>query len=132
MSNTPSDLLYAETHEWLRVDGNGIGYIGISDFAQEQLGDIVYVELPDVGIDIVQGEEVAVVESVKAASDIYSPVSGTVVEINEALNDNPEIVNEDVYGRGWFFAVEMFDRDATDHLLSPDDYDAVCDAEQGD
>lgn len=132
MSNTPSDLLYAETHEWLRVDENGIGYIGISDFAQEQLGDIVYVELPDVGTDIVQGEEAAVVESVKAASDIYSPVSGTVVEINEALNDNPEIVNEDVYGRGWFFAVEMFDPDATDHLLSPDDYDAVCDGEQGD
>ena len=130
MSNTLADLLYAKTHEWLRVDENGIGHIGISDFAQEQLGDIVYVELPEVGTDIVQGEECAVVESVKAASDIYSPVSGTVVEINEVLNDNPEAVNEDVYGRGWFFAVKMYDADATDHLLSAEDYDAVCNAER--
>ena len=130
MSNTPLDLLYAETHEWVRVDENGIGYVGISDYAQEQLGDIVYVELPDVGTEVVQGEETAVVESVKAASDIYSPVSGTVVEINEALTDNPEVVNEDVYGRGWFFAIQLFDPDATDHLLNAEDYEAICLDEQ--
>ena len=132
MSNSPSDRLYAKTHEWLRVDENGLGYVGISDFAQEQLGDIVYVELPDVGIEVVLGEETAVVESVKAASDIYNPVSGTVVEINEALTNNPEILNEDVYNRGWFYAIQLFDADGTDHLLSAKDYDAVCLDEQED
>jgi glycine cleavage system H protein len=119
MSNLPDELKYAKTHEWARLEQDGTVRVGISDFAQEQLGDVVFVELPDVGRQVEIGEAVAVVESVKAASDIYSPVRGQVVEINEALADAPESINEDAY-RAWLFRVKADD---------PSDLDALLDAE---
>src|SRR5271155_4270648 len=106
MSNVPEDLKYAETHEWLRVEGEN-ATIGISDHAQAELTDIVYVELPAVGARAEAGKAVAVVESVKAASDIYSPVSGTVTEVNTALASNPALVNTDPYGQGWLFKLKI-------------------------
>lgn len=104
--NVPDDLRFAESHEWLRMDGENAS-IGISDHAQEELTDIVYVELPQVGDALQAGHPAAVVESVKAASDIYSPISGTVTEINEALGSNPALVNTDPYGEGWLFRVKI-------------------------
>lgn len=101
--NIPSDLKYAASHEWLKDDGT----VGISDFAQDQLGDVVYVELPEVGREVKVGETVAVVESVKTASDIYSPASGTIVAVNDALNSAPEQVNGDAYGEGWLFKLDV-------------------------
>lgn len=122
MSEIPGDLKFLKSHEWARVEGNGRVTIGISDHAQGLLGDLVYVELPNVGDTVEVGNGAAVVESVKAASDVYSPVSGTVVEVNSALNDKPETINEDAYGDGWIFVVEISDADQLNELLSPDDY----------
>ena len=120
MSEVPTELKYTSSHEWLRVEDDGLITVGISDHAQELLGDLVFVELPEVGIDYVAGDECCVVESVKAASDVYMPVSGEVVEINEALSDEPEIINSSPYDNGWLFKVkptadelaEMMDADA--------------------
>lgn len=124
--NIPSDLKYAETHEWARA-GKGkdkdIVTVGISDYAQEELTDIVYVDLPKVGDEVEAGSDCAVVESVKAASDIYSPVTGKVVEINQAIVDNPGLVNEDPYGKGWFFKVKIKDPAELDDLMSDTDYE---------
>jgi glycine cleavage system H protein len=120
MSEVPTELKYTSSHEWLRVEEDGLITVGISDHAQELLGDLVFVELPEVGIDYVAGDECCVVESVKAASDVYMPVSGEVVEVNEALSDEPEIINSSPYDNGWLFKVkpsanelaEMMDADA--------------------
>lgn len=122
MSEIPGDLKFLKSHEWARVEGNGRVTVGISDHAQGLLGDLVYVELPGVGDTVQAGNAAAVVESVKAASDVYSPVSGTVLEVNEALADKPETINEDAYGEGWLFVVEMSEPEQVNELLGPDDY----------
>ncbi|WP_077338811.1 glycine cleavage system protein GcvH [Pseudocolwellia agarivorans] len=124
MSNVPSELKYATTHEWVRNDGNGIVTVGITEHAQELLGDMVFVELPDVDDEIGTGDDVAVAESVKAASDIYAPITGTVVEINEELEDSPELVNSDAYGEGWLFKVKVADESELDSLLDAEGYTA--------
>ena len=129
MSEIPGDLKFLKSHEWARVEGNGRVTVGISDHAQGLLGDLVYVELPNVGDAVEAGNAVAVVESVKAASDVYSPVSGKVVEVNAALADKPETINEDAYGEGWLFVVEASDADQLAELLSPDDYAELIEGE---
>ena len=122
MSEIPGDLKFLKSHEWARVEGNGRVTVGISDHAQGLLGDLVYVELPNVGDTVEAGNACAVVESVKAASDVYAPVSGKVIEVNAALADKPETINEDAYGDGWIFVVQPDDADQLNELLSPDDY----------
>ena len=122
MSEIPGDLKFLKSHEWARVDGDGKVTVGISDHAQGLLGDLVYVELPNVGDSVQAGTACAVVESVKAASDVYSPVTGKVVEVNAALSDKPETINEDAYGEGWIFVIEAEEPDQLNELLSPDDY----------
>ena len=117
MSEIPPDLKYASTHEWVRMEADGTATVGITDHAQEQLGDLVFVELPEVGAHYAAGDACAVVESVKAASDIYAPISGTVVEVNEALEESPQLVNEDPYGDGWLFRLEPSDPSELDGLL---------------
>ena len=123
----PGDLKFLKSHEWVRVEGDGRATIGISDHAQGLLGDLVYVELPEVGDEIVANTACAVVESVKAASDVYAPVSGKVVEVNAALSDTPETINEDAFGEGWLFVIEFSDTDQLDELLAPDDYQQLID-----
>ena len=125
MSEIPGDLKFLKSHEWARVEDSSHVTVGISEHAQSLLGDLVYVELPSVGDKVTMGNGAAVVESVKAASDVYSPVSGTVTAVNEALTDKPETINEDAYGEGWLFTVEIDDADQLNDLLSPDDYDAL-------
>ncbi|HEX5961934.1 MAG TPA: glycine cleavage system protein GcvH [Rhodanobacteraceae bacterium] len=122
MSEIPGDLKFQKSHEWVRVEDNGQARVGISDHAQELLGDLVYVELPKVGDRIEAGAGCAVVESVKAASDVYAPVSGEVTAVNEMLADKPETINEDAFGEGWLFVVKLDDPDELDALLGPDDY----------
>lgn len=122
MSEIPGDLKFLKSHEWARVEGNGRVTVGISDHAQGLLGDLVYVELPEVGADAKAGEQIAVVESVKAASDVYSPISGKVIEVNSALSDKPETINEDAYGEGWMFVVELTNAEELNELLDPDAY----------
>ena len=122
MNEIPGDLKFLKSHEWARVEGDGKVTVGISDHAQGLLGDLVYVELPNVGDRVEAGNACAVVESVKAASDVYSPITGKVVEVNAALSDKPETINEDAYGDGWIFVVEAEEPDQLNELLSPDDY----------
>ncbi len=122
MSEIPGDLKFLKSHEWARVEGSNRVTVGISDHAQGLLGDLVYVELPAVGDSVQAGVGAAVVESVKAASDVYSPVSGTVVEVNEAVTDKPETINEDAYGDGWLYVVELSEPEQLNDLLGPDDY----------
>jgi glycine cleavage system H protein len=129
MSEIPGDLRFLKSHEWARVEDNGQVTVGISDHAQGLLGDLVYVELPEVGDDVTAGAAVAVVESVKAASDVYSPVSGKVVAVNAALADKPETINEDAYGEGWILVVQPEDADQLNELLSPDDYTELLEGE---
>lgn len=124
-SEIPGDLKFLKSHEWVRIEGDGRATVGISDHAQGLLGDLVYVELPAVGDDVEAGNACAVVESVKAASDVYAPVSGKVVAVNEALADKPEIINEDAFGEGWLFVVEMSSPEQVNELLSADDYAAT-------
>ena len=123
MSNIPSHLQYTESHEWVSTEDNGNTRIGISDHAQEALGDLVFVELPVVGDDISQGDPCAVVESVKAASDIYAPVSGTVVAVNEELESDPALINADPYGDGWLFELELTDAEELDGLKDAETYE---------
>ncbi|MCD9086276.1 glycine cleavage system protein GcvH [Stenotrophomonas sp. SY1] len=130
MSEIPGDLKFLKSHEWARAEGNGRVTVGISDHAQGLLGDLVYVELPGVGDTVQAGNAAAVVESVKAASDVYSPVSGTVVEVNEALTDKPETINEDAYGDGWLFVVELAEPEQLNDLLGPDDYAQMLEDEE--
>ncbi|WP_313553673.1 glycine cleavage system protein GcvH [Stutzerimonas nitrititolerans] len=128
MSDLPSDLRYASSHEWARLEADGSVSVGISDHAQQALGDVVYVELPEVGQQLQASQQAGVVESVKAASDIYAPVSGEVIAVNEQLADTPELVNNEPYG-SWFFRLQPSDPAELDKLLSADAYKAVCDAE---
>lgn len=128
MSDLPSDLRYASSHEWARLEADGSVSVGISDHAQQALGDVVYVELPEVGQQLQAGQQAGVVESVKAASDIYAPVSGEVIAVNEQLADTPELVNNEPYG-SWFFRLQPSDPAELNKLLSADAYKAVCDAE---
>lgn len=125
MSEIPGDLKFLKSHEWARVEDSGEVTVGISEHAQSLLGDLVYVELPAVGDKVTVGAAAAVVESVKAASDVYSPVSGTVTSVNEALNDKPETINEDAYGEGWLFTLAIDDADQLNDLLTPDEYAAL-------
>lgn len=129
MSNIPSELKYAPSHEWVRNDGNGTYTVGISEHAQELLGDMVFVELPEVGDVVDAGEDCAVAESVKAASDIYAPISGEIVAINEELEDSPETVNNDVYGDGWLFRIKASDESEVDNLLDAEGYAHTIDEE---
>lgn len=122
MSNIPSELKYATSHEWVRNEGDGTVTVGITEHAQELLGDMVFVELPDVGDAISTGDDVAVAESVKAASDIYAPITGEVVEVNEDLEDSPELVNSDAFGDGWMFKVKLDDSSELDALLDAEGY----------
>ncbi|MDE0661215.1 MAG: glycine cleavage system protein GcvH [Gammaproteobacteria bacterium] len=124
----PDDVRYAPSHEWARIDDDLVT-VGISDFAQQSLGDVVYVELPQVGDEVGAGTEACVVESVKAAADVYAPVSGTVVAVNEMLEEAPEMVNQDPYGDGWFFKVEPTDIEELDELLDADGYEQHCESE---
>jgi glycine cleavage system H protein len=127
MSLTPSELKYASSHEWARREEDGSVTVGISDHAQDALGDVVFVELPEVGDILAAGEEAGVVESVKAASDIYAPISGEVLAVNEQLEDEPETVNSDPYNDGWFFRLQPSDASELDALLSAEDYQSQCD-----
>ena len=122
MSNIPSELKYTTTHEWVRNEGNGIVTVGITEHAQELLGDMVFVELPEVGAAVCPGDDVAVAESVKAASDIYAPVTGEIVEVNEALESSPELVNSDAFGEGWMFKIKLEDAAELDTLLDAEGY----------
>ena len=122
MSNIPSHLQYTESHEWVSKEDNGNARIGISDHAQEALGDLVFVELPVIGDEISQGDQCAVVESVKAASDIYAPVSGKVVAINEELDEDPALINADPYGDGWLFELELHDSEELEGLKDAETY----------
>ena len=119
-----SEIRFTEDHEWAQKEGDVIT-VGITDYAQSQLGDIVYVELPDVGRTVDQGEETAVVESVKAAGDVKSPVTGEIVEVNDVLNDEPELVNQDPVNEGWFFKIKMMEPDQFDALQDSDSYDKL-------
>ncbi|HLS06404.1 MAG TPA: glycine cleavage system protein GcvH [Bacillota bacterium] len=121
--NLPEELKYSKEHEWVRQEGNK-AYIGITDFAQSELGDIVFVELPEEGDDIEANEEFGSVESVKTVSELYSPVSGTVVEVNEELEDSPEHVNDSPYEDAWMIVIEMSDESELDDLLTADEYKA--------
>ena len=124
MADIPNNLKFLESHEWARVEEDGTVTVGISDHAQELLGDIVFVELPEVGKEISQSADIAIVESVKAASDVYSPLSGEVTEINEALNDNPEIINSSPYDDGWFFKIRPQDISEMEKLLDAGAYES--------
>ncbi len=129
MSNIPTELRYTASHEWIRREEDGSYTVGISEHAQELLGDMVFVELPEVGDTLSAGDDCAVAESVKAASDIYAPLSGEVLAVNETLEDSPELVNSDAFGDGWFFRVMPSDESELDNLLDADDYQAVIDDE---
>ncbi|RME35321.1 MAG: glycine cleavage system protein GcvH [Gammaproteobacteria bacterium] len=131
MSNVPEDLRYTESHEWVALQEDGTVRVGITDYAQQQLGDLVYVELPEVGQNFVSGAECAVVESVKSASDLYMPVSGEIVSVNEELADSPELINQDPYGQGWIFEVQPTDPGELDGLLDADGYRELIEGEAG-
>ena len=123
MSNIPVELKYAKTHEWARTNDDGSVTVGISDSAQDQLGDMVFIEVPEVGATVTAEEACAVVESVKAASDVYAPIGGEIVEVNEDLADSPETVNEDAYGEGWIFRIEPADAGEIGALMDAEAYE---------
>lgn len=127
--NIPNELLYTKTHEWAKKINNKEVIVGITDYAQQQLKDVVFVELPSVGKETKSGTPCAVVESVKAAYDIYSPVSGKVSKINPKVQEKPQLVNEDPYGDGWFFQIEISDPNELNNLLTPDQYQSICQSE---
>lgn len=122
MSEIPTDLRFSESHEWVSAEEDGVVKVGITDHAQSQLGDLVFVELPEEGASVGQGDSCAVVESVKAASDIYSPVTGEIVAINETVVESPELVNSDPYGDGWLFSVRLEDPDEIEGLMDAERY----------
>ena len=128
MNETPSDLKFLDSHEWIKEDENTV-IVGISDHAQSELGEVVFVELPAVGDEFVSGDEAAVVESVKAASEVYTPLSGEVIEVNEALEENPELVNTSPYEDGWFFKLKVSDENlgSTDSLMTAEEYSSMLD-----
>ena len=125
MAEIPNNLKFLDSHEWARLEEDGTVTVGISDHAQGLLGDIVFVELPDTGKIINKQDDIAIVESVKAASDVYSPLSGEVVSVNEALNDNPELINSSPYNDGWFFKIKPQNNDELEDLLDAEDYEKV-------
>ena len=129
MSKTPANLKYTKSHEWVKTLPDGSVQIGITDHAQELLGDLVFIELPAVGKDITAGKECAVVESVKAASDVYAPISGKVLEVNSKIGDAPETLNKDAYGDGWMFRLQPADKAEIDKLLDAKAYEALVAAE---
>ena len=122
MSNIPSDLRYATSHEWVRPEGEGVFTIGITEHAQDLLGDMVFLDLPDVGDEFAAGDDAAVAESVKAASDVYAPIGGEIIAVNEDLEDSPELVNSDPYGDGWMFKIKADDPSEVDGLLDAEGY----------
>ncbi len=124
MSNIPVDLKYAKTHEWVRMNDDGSVTVGISDSAQDQLGDMVFIEVPEAGQSVAAAEACAVVESVKAASDVYAPIAGEIVEVNAGLADSPETVNTDVYGEGWIFRMTPTDKAELDGLMDAETYES--------
>ena len=126
MSQTPAELKYASSHEWARLEEDGTVTIGITDHAQEALGDVVFVEVPGVGDTLAAGDEAGVVESVKAASDIYAPIGGEVIAVNDMLEDEPETVNADPYNDGWFYKLQPEDTAELEKMLSAEDYEAQC------
>ena len=128
MNETPSDLKFLDSHEWVKVDDNTV-IVGISDHAQNELGEVVFVELPAIGDEFVSGDEAAVVESVKAASEVYTPLSGEVIEVNEALEENPELVNTSPYEDGWFFKLKVSDEnlESIDSLMTAEEYSSMLD-----
>ena len=129
MSQNPPELYYANTHEWVRREEDGTVTVGITEHAQDALGDVVYVETPEVGDSIAAGDQAGVVESVKAASDIYAPLTGEVVATNEGLEDAPETVNSDAFNDGWFFKLQPQDISELDALMSAEEYEQLCDEE---
>ncbi|WP_148254063.1 glycine cleavage system protein GcvH [Aidingimonas lacisalsi] len=130
MSSIPSNLRYTDSHEWVLDNGDGTATLGVTDHAQEALGDVVFVELPDAGRELETGEEFGVIESVKAASDLYSPISGEILEVNESLEDTPEAINESPYQDGWIVKVKLTDSDQLGSLLDADAYTRIVEAEQ--
>ncbi len=130
MSNIPGELKYSKSHEWVRIEERGSVTIGITDHAQDLMGDMVFVELPEIGNDYGTGDDCAVVESVKAASDIYAPIAGQVTEVNEALADTPEILNSDPYGEGWIYRLQPKDSGELDELMDANAYEELVTAEQ--
>ncbi|HEY5654098.1 MAG TPA: glycine cleavage system protein GcvH [Pontiella sp.] len=123
--SVPQDLFYAKTHEWVSLT-DGIATVGITDFAQSQLSDLTFVELPEEGTEFSAGDEAAVVESVKAAADVYAPVSGEVVEVNSDLEDCPELINKDAFGEGWLFKIKVSDESEVDNMMDADSYEELC------
>ena len=130
MSEVPSDLKYTRDHEWVRQDDDTTVTVGITDHAQAQLGDLVFVEVPEVGISLGAGDGAAVVESVKAASDVYAPVSGEVVAANEQLDENPELINNDPFGEGWIYQLRLENPESLAELMSADDYQAFAESDE--
>ncbi len=129
MNKTPSDLKFLDSHEWIKVDDDSTVIVGISDHAQSELGEVVFVELPGIGDEFVQGDEAAVVESVKAASELYTPLSGEVIEVNDALEENPELINTSPYEEGWFFKMKVGDENlgSIDSLMTAEEYLSMLD-----
>jgi glycine cleavage system H protein len=121
----PQDLFYSKTHEWISLN-ESIATVGITDFAQSQLSDLTFVELPEVGTEFAAGDEAAVVESVKAAADVYAPVAGEVIETNGELEDSPELINKDAFGEGWLFKLKIVDESEIDNMMDADSYEALC------
>ena len=130
MSEIPRDLKYTKEHEWVRIDSDNVGIVGITDFAQDQLGDIVYISLPEIGSDLTQSQKMGEVESVKSVSDVFSPMSGEVLEINQNAIDTPEIVNDSPYETGWLIKIRLADAGELTSLLSPEEYDRHLIAEE--
>ena len=121
----PQELFYAKTHEWVSLN-EGIATVGITDFAQSQLSDLTFVELPEMGTEFSSGDEAAVVESVKAAADVYAPVAGEVIEVNSELEDAPELINQDAFGAGWLFKLKVADESDVDNMMDADSYEELC------
>jgi glycine cleavage system H protein len=130
ISDLPKELYYTQTHEWLRMEDDGSVVVGITDHAQSQLGELVFVDVPDVGILVHAADEVAVVESVKAASDVYSPITGKIIAVNEDLEESPGLVNSDPYGDGWLFRIEIQDPDEFNELLDAEGYSAYLEEDE--
>jgi len=130
MEKTPSELKYTQSHEWAKLEDDGTVIIGITDHAQSLLGDMVYVELPEIDVAVKTGDECGVVESVKAASDLFSPISGDIIEINEALNDDPSLMNTDPYGDGWILRLQPNDESELNELMSSDEYEELVESEE--
>lgn len=130
MSEIPNNLLYTDSHEWVMDNGDGTVTVGITDHAQEALGDVVFVELPEAGRELNAGDEFGVIESVKAASDLYSPLAGEIVEVNDSLEDSPETVNDSPYGDGWILKLQLADQGDLESLMSADAYKELVAAEE--